>query len=53
MLEMQRNVGKISMAPRRHTPPAPILDEFPPGLLLKTFGVKGRKPYHAMRSLQP
>jgi hypothetical protein len=53
MLEMPRNVGKISTVSRRHSSPAPILDEFPLGRLLKTFGVKGRKPYHAMRRLQP
>jgi len=51
-IEIQRD-DEVSTATRRHSSPAPILDEFPPRHFLKTFEVKGRKPYHAERSLQP
>jgi hypothetical protein len=43
-IELQCCDDEVSTASRRHSSPAPILDEFPPGRLLKTFGVKGRKP---------
>jgi len=43
-LTLQDDDGDITAASRRHSFPAPILDEFSPGRLLKTFSAKGRKP---------
>lgn len=43
-IELHRFDKAVSTAFRRHSSPAPTLDEFPLERLLKTFGVKGRKP---------
>ena len=44
LADLERQRHAVSTAPRRQSSPAPILDEFPLGRLLKTFDVKGRKP---------